>query len=112
VSVDVFLLVCPLTLTSLSSPTHYLGFLENILDTNKSESLVGDSRTIADLRLYQLAVWIDDAGILDGMPFSTLDAYPNVKEHMDRFKKISEIMEFCAKHSPPCSDFDYAPTKK
>ena len=78
---------------------------------NKSGWLVGDSVTIADLRLYQMAIWID-SDILDGMPPSVLDAYPHVKKHMHRIKQIPQVKEFYAKHSPPYGDFDYVPTNK
>jgi glutathione S-transferase len=89
----------------------YLGYLNNILKNNVSGWLVGDTVTIADLRLYQLATWID-SGALDGVPSSVLDTYPEIKQHMLQIREIPEVKEFYAKHSAPYGDFDYVPSKK
>ncbi len=54
--------------------------------------MVGDSLTIADLRLYGLAWWLS-AGILDGIPANCLEPYKNVLklvETCDNHPKIKE----------------------
>jgi glutathione S-transferase len=89
----------------------YLGYLNDILKNNMSGWLVGDKVTIADLRLYQLAIWID-SGALDGVPSSVLDTYPEIKQHMLQIREIPEVKEFYPKHSAPYGDFDYVPSKK
>jgi hypothetical protein len=67
--------------------------------------------TIADLRLYQLAIWLE-SGMLDGIPPSTLDSYPLVKDHMDRIRKIPQVEAWYKDHSPPYGDFEFVPSKE
>lgn len=69
---------------------------------------MGPTISIADLRLYQLALWID-SGILDGVPPSTLDTYPQIRSHLERVKELDQVAAFYSRHSPPYGDFDFVP---
>mmetsp|Transcript_22476 Transcript_22476/g.38228 ORF Transcript_22476/g.38228 Transcript_22476/m.38228 type:complete len:235 (-) Transcript_22476:1518-2222(-) len=89
----------------------YLGFLEKQLEENGTGFLVGDRLTIADLKLFYLCALTIQKGILDGIPSDLFDAYPKVKENLEKVKSIPEIAAWYEQHpgSKYPETFDFAP---
>jgi len=92
----------------------FLGFVEKTLE-GRSESksgnacwLVGECVTIADISWYADLKWVS-SGVLDGIPTSILDDYPNSKALMERVEAVDGIEKWMGKHSKPYSTFEYEP---
>eukprot|EP00547_Thalassionema_nitzschioides_P004910 CAMPEP_0194200936 /NCGR_PEP_ID=MMETSP0156-20130528/1359_1 /TAXON_ID=33649 /ORGANISM="Thalassionema nitzschioides, Strain L26-B" /LENGTH=235 /DNA_ID=CAMNT_0038926011 /DNA_START=26 /DNA_END=733 /DNA_ORIENTATION=- len=86
----------------------YLGFIDQILSASTSGWLVGDSLTIADLRLYCDLNWII-GGILDGIPSGMLKEYPDCLKLMENIEAHEGVKKWTDKYSKPYTTFDYAP---
>lgn len=69
---------------------------------------MGQKVSIADLHLFQLALWIE-SGILDGVPPSTLDSYPQIRSRLERVKEMDQVAAFYSRYSSPYGDFDFVP---
>jgi len=69
--------------TEKAIPKYFSKFVE-ILISNGTGWLVGDSMTIADTKLYQAMYWLT-TGVLDGIPKNCADSYPHLLAH---YKKI------------------------
>lgn len=76
-------------LAAVVLPRH-LGFFEATLQESESGWLVGNSVTIADLKLMPLVRWFRQ-GILDGIPPSFLDAFPAVLAHMEKVLALPAV---------------------
>jgi len=86
----------------------FLSVLEKHLNGNKSGWFVGDSPTIADLRVHQFTSWML-AGLLDGVPADCMDAYPLLKAQHDKIEALPAVAAFRAKYGKQYSTFDYTP---
>jgi glutathione S-transferase len=82
-----------------------------MLDTNKTGWLVGDSVTIADFRAHQIVSWLT-SGVLDGVPVTSMDAYPLLKALHDAVEALPAIAAFRAKYGKKYSTFDYVPPQE
>ena len=90
-------------------PKH-LGYLEKQIEDNGTGWLVGDGLTIADLKLYYVGGLMIQKGILDGIPATTLDSYPKVKENIEKVKSHPDVAAWYEKYpGGKYSTFDYAP---
>ena len=68
----------------------WIGCIEQLLIANGSTGfLVGDSLTVADLKLYWVCDFLSN-GSLDGIPTTLFDDFPNV---LAWFKNISRVRE-------------------
>jgi len=86
-------------LASTSLPK-YLVALEKILTDNGSTGFyVGSSLTIADLAMWRMWGWIV-GGVVDGIPLTLLDNYPQVKANMLATGSNPEIAAYMAKTYP------------
>ena len=81
---------------------------EKILEANKTGWFVGDKPTIADLRVYQLELWIT-SGILDGIPADMINNYPLLAAHKAKVEAVPQVVAWKAKYGPKYSNFDYDP---
>jgi glutathione S-transferase len=86
----------------------YLSKLEESLKSSTSGWLVGDSVTIADVRIFVDLNWIS-GGILDGIPTNALENYPRCLALMDKVKSIEKVKEWKEKHPTPYQTFDFKP---
>lgn len=82
--------------------------LEKRLGASKSGWFVGDNLTIADLRAHQLISWVA-SGILDGIPASTMDAYPLLKALHDKIEELPAVAAFRSQYGTKYNTFDYVP---
>ena len=73
----------------------WFNFLENLIHSNKQSIwFVGQNMTIADLAIWRLLGWLK-SGMLDGIPTSILDNFPNLnimREEIYQHPKIKEWM--------------------
>ena len=68
----------------------WMKFFERLLITNGSTGfMVGDTLTVADLKLYWIIDWII-SGLLDGIPTTLIDSYSNIVAWR---KNITEVRE-------------------
>mmetsp|Transcript_19779 Transcript_19779/g.24399 ORF Transcript_19779/g.24399 Transcript_19779/m.24399 type:complete len:236 (-) Transcript_19779:225-932(-) len=86
----------------------FLGNIENVLSKSESGWTVGDSLTIADLKLYCELNWIS-GGILDGIPTDVLDNYPACLKLKEKVKAHEGVKKWTDKYSKPYATFDYMP---
>eukprot|EP00978_Attheya_sp_CCMP212_P037326 scaffold174999_cov52-Attheya_sp.AAC.4 len=86
----------------------YLGEIESVLKASTSGWLVGETVTIADIRLFVGLNWIS-GGILDGIPTSVVDGYPCCIALMEKVKSIDKIKEWMEKYPKPYETFDFKP---
>lgn len=89
-----------------SSLPKYVGMIENTLKASTSGWLVGDSITIADIKCFVRFSHIT-SGILDGIPTTVLDKYPNCLALMEKVKEVDGIKSWNQKYSMPYGNFDY-----
>merc|ERR1712141_56208 len=76
----------------------YLTALEKIMSENGSTGFyVGNKMTIADLAMWRMWGWIA-GGIVDGIPTSLLDAYPQVKKNSAAIGALPEVAAWMAKY--------------
>jgi glutathione S-transferase len=86
----------------------FLDHLEDKLKESTSGWLVGDSITIADLRVEGNLDWIN-SGMLDGIPKNVLDKYPLLKGHMNKVREHEQVKAWYANYIKPYSTFDFEP---
>lgn len=86
----------------------FLGYLEAKLKESTSGWLVGDSITIADLRVEGNLDWIS-SGTLDGIPKNVLDTYPLLKGHMKKVRDHEDVKAWYGNYIKPYSTFDFEP---
>merc|ERR1712088_950964 len=68
----------------------YLTALEKMMTENGSTGFyVGSKMTIADIAMWRMWGWIA-GGILDGIPTTLLDAYPQVKKNTEAIGAVPE----------------------
>jgi len=91
-----------------SSLPKFLGLVEKTLKGSESGWLVGESVTIADISWYTDLKWVS-GGILDGIPSTVFDDYPNIKALMERVEAVDGIEKWMGKYSKPYSTFEYEP---
>lgn len=91
-----------------SSLPKFLGVVEKTLEGSESGWLVGESVTIADISWYTDLMWIS-SGVMDGIPRTLLDDYPNSKALMKRVEAVDGIEKWMGKYSKPYSTFEYEP---
>jgi glutathione S-transferase len=97
----------------------FLVFFERVLERNFSKFGVWIAHkeiTIADLRLYQLHMWLGGkfgaclhGDRLDGMPDDILSGFPLLDLHRERVEEIAEVMAFRSRFSWPYSTFYFNP---
>jgi len=76
----------------------YLTALEKMMSENGSTGFyVGNKMTIADLAMWRMWGWIA-GGILDGIPTTLLDAYPQVKKHTEAIGAVPEVAAWMARY--------------
>ena len=68
----------------------YFSKFEEMLISNGTGWLVGDSMTIADTKLYQAIYWLT-TGVLDGIPKDCADSYPHVLANYEKVKSDKAI---------------------
>merc|ERR1712193_380131 len=74
----------------------YLTALEKMMSENGSTGFyVGNKMTIADLAMWRMWGWIA-GGILDGIPTTLLDAYPQVKKNSETVGAVPEVAAWMA----------------
>ena len=79
-------------LASSVLPT-WFGYLETMVKNTRKEYLVGDTLTIADLAIWRLVEWLT-SGLLDGIPSSVGDAFPELTAHRDFIANLPEIRDW------------------
>jgi len=84
----------------------FMSYFEKSLKDNESGYLVGDSVTIADLKLFTMCSWFS-SGVLDGVPNTVLDDYPSVKALMDKIKDLEGVKKWTNNHQKPYESFDF-----
>lgn len=84
----------------------YVGNIENVLKASKSGWLVGESITIADIKCFVLLSHYS-SGILDGVPTTVFDKYPNCLALMEKVKEVDGIKSWKEKYPVPYGNFDY-----
>ena len=72
----------------------WFGFLENLLDENKSsEWFVGNYMSVADLAIWRLLGWII-SGKLEYIPISILESFPNLTKHYNSVNTHPKVREW------------------
>eukprot|EP00092_Neocalanus_flemingeri_P041485 GFUD01045172.1.p1 GENE.GFUD01045172.1~~GFUD01045172.1.p1 ORF type:complete len:213 (-),score=78.96 GFUD01045172.1:96-734(-) len=78
----------------------YLKALEKIMTENGSTGFyVGDKMTIADIAMWRMFGWLT-GGIVDGLPTTMLESYPQLLDNFNTTGQHPEIVEWMAKHYP------------
>ena len=93
-----------------SNCVQYLNIFETSLNKNEAGWLVGDTPTVADLRVYQLQLWVT-SGILDGVPSDILDKdFPALASHKAKVEAIPEVVAWRAKYGMMYKEtFEFVP---
>merc|ERR1712059_203165 len=79
----------------------YLAALEKIFTQNGSTGFyVGGTMTIADIAMWRMLGWLN-GGIVDGLPTSLLEPYPQVEANMKSTGAQPEIAAWMEKHYSP-----------
>jgi Glutathione S-transferase len=86
----------------------FLGFIEKSLEKSASGWLVGDTPTVADIKLYTDLTWYF-GGVLDGIPTNLLDSYPACKALMKKVEAIDGVHKWMEQYSKPYATFDFKP---
>ena len=79
-------------------PPQWLGYFEEQLKTNGTGYLVGDSVTIADLRLLPVVQWIS-GGALDGVDASIFNSFPEIQALVKRVGELPAIKAWYEKEA-------------
>ena len=74
----------------------YMTYVKDMISANGGGFLTGDYLTIADLDMY-IAVKYYSKGIADHVPADTLDAYPEVKEWLEKVETEPRVAAYYAK---------------
>ena len=78
----------------------YLKALEKIMTENGSTGFyVGNSMTIADIAMWRMWGWLN-GGIVDGLPTSLLDPYPQILANNKATGEHPQISEWMKNHYP------------
>ena len=78
----------------------YLKALEKIMTENGSTGFyVGNSMTIADIAMWRMWGWLN-GGIVDGLPTSLLDPYPQILANFKATGEHPQISEWMKNHYP------------
>jgi len=85
-----------------------LGFVEKSLAASESGWLVGETPTVADIKLYTDLTWYF-GGVLDGVPTDMLDSYPACKALMKKVEAIDGVHKWMEQYSKPYPTFDFKP---
>ena len=92
----------------VTSVPSFLGHIEKKLEESQSGWIVGDTITIADLRLFCDLSWFT-SGIVDDVPTTMLDDYPACAALLKKVKASEDVKKWTDKYSKPYGNFDYVP---
>jgi len=90
------------------SVPRFLGHIEKRLEKSESGWVVGDSMTIADLKIFSNLTWFT-SGVLDGVPTTMLEEYPACVSLVEKVKTAEGTKKWTDNYSKPYGTFDYAP---
>lgn len=81
-----------------SSIPRYLGGIEKIYKAVEGPFLLGDTMTIADVKLAGWASWLNDGKTFDYVPAGAIDEYPHVMAATEAVLANQKVKEWYANH--------------
>ena len=86
----------------------YLGAMEQEIEANGGTFILGDTLTIADMKLMHWIPWIQSGG-LPAFPPSCLEPYPNVVNIVNTISDLPKVKAYHEQHPLPYGAFDFVP---
>lgn len=88
----------------------YLGAMEQEIEANGGTFILGDTLTIADMKLMHWIPWIQSGG-LPAFPPSCLEPYPNVVNVVSTISDMPQVKAYHEEHPLPYGAFDFIPPR-